>query len=76
MTYENIKSDKKQDFTLYLEDTFLEKPQGGSQIDHLQFMSEIYELISSSRQNNMSWNKQPRKKTFSNEKKPLKIGKL
>ena len=32
MTYDNIKSHKKQGFTLSLEDTFLEKQQGG-QID-------------------------------------------
>ena len=30
MTYDNIKSHKKQGFTLYLEDTFFEKPQGES----------------------------------------------
>ena len=54
MTYDNIKGHKKQDFNLYLEDIFLEKPQGDSQIDHLQFKPEIYELKSSSRKNNMS----------------------
>ena len=32
MTYDNIKNHKKQGFTLSLEDTFLEKPEGG-QID-------------------------------------------
>ena len=29
VTYDNIKSHKKQGFTLSSEDTFLEKPQGG-----------------------------------------------
>ena len=37
VTYDNIKSlKKKQGFTLSLEDTFLEKPQGG-QIDSPAF---------------------------------------
>ena len=29
VTYDNIKSHTKQGFTFFLEDTFLEKPQGG-----------------------------------------------
>ena len=29
VTYDNVKSHKKQGFTLSSEDTFLEKPQGG-----------------------------------------------
>ena len=34
MTYDNIKSHKNHGFTLSLEDTFFEKPQGvGGQID-------------------------------------------
>ena len=36
VTYDNIRSLKKQVFTLSLEDTFLEKPQGG-QIDSPAF---------------------------------------
>ena len=31
--WDNIKSHKKQGFTLCLEDTFFEKPQEGSQFD-------------------------------------------
>ena len=37
MTYGNIKSRKKQDLTLSLENTFLEKSQGEGQIDLLAF---------------------------------------
>ena len=33
VTYDNIKSHKKQGFALSLENTFLEKPQGEGQID-------------------------------------------
>ena len=33
MTYDNIKDTKNQGFTLPLEDTFFEKPQGVCQID-------------------------------------------
>ena len=36
VTYDNIKSHKKPGFNLSLEDTFLEKPQGG-QIDPQPF---------------------------------------
>ena len=32
VTYDNIKSQKNQSFTISLEDTFLKKPQGGDQI--------------------------------------------
>ena len=32
VTYNNIKSHKKQGFILFSQDTFLEKPQEGSQI--------------------------------------------
>ena len=34
-TCDTIKSQKKQDFTISLEDTYLEKPHRGSQIDPL-----------------------------------------
>ena len=35
VTYDTVKSHKKQGFTISLEDTLLEKPHGGSQIDPL-----------------------------------------
>ena len=36
VAYDNIKSKKKQDFTLSLENTYLEKPQEGVKLTPLQ----------------------------------------
>ena len=34
-SYDNIKNKRKQDITMYLEDTFLEKPQRGTEVKML-----------------------------------------
>ena len=34
-SYDNIKNKRKQDITMYLEDTFLEKPQRGTKVKML-----------------------------------------
>ena len=41
MTYDNIKSRKESRFTQSLEDKFFEKPQGGSRVLGLNFITKM-----------------------------------
>ena len=45
VTYDNIKSKKKQRFVLSLEDTYFEKPQVGGQIDTTTYPPPITAVL-------------------------------